>query len=148
MGKKGVAIGPRVTIGWGVVKRKVKGKSVTSSPTSRILKSTADAFGLKEVKQSTTTGARTKSITTKKGKRLILQGGTSVVAAKKMFASIDGKVWHQLPVPVGVSLAQAFAIFKGGKKTFAIKFQGGTPKVIGKASRDTKSKSKLATKTK
>ena len=117
---------------------------MSSLLTSQVLESTAKLFGLKAAKDGSAGSAVTKNITTKKGKRLILVGGVKKVGNRKIFASTDGKVFHQLPVPVGVSLAKAYAIFKGGKKAYVIKFQGGLPKIIGKASKDTKSKSKAA----
>lgn len=144
MAKKGEKAGPRVTVSWGTSTKKVKGKKVTNVVTSQVLESTAKLFGLKTVTKSTSATAVTKSIKTTKGKRLILSGGVKKVGTKKMFASVDGKVFHQLPIPMGLSLAKAYSIFQGGKKAYVIKFQGGTPRIIGKKGKDTKSKSKAA----
>lgn len=144
MAKKGTPVGPRITVEWGTIKVKRGGKNVSVRLSSQVVKTTATLFGLKESK-GTTVGAATKSITTKKGKRLILSGGVAKVGTKKLFASVDGKVFHQMPIPVGLSLAKAFAVLKQGKKASEIKFQGGVSRIIGKASKDTKSKSKLAT---
>lgn len=144
MAKKGVKVGPRIIVQWASVKRKVNGKTVTVSLTSQVLKSTATLFGLKESK-SGGSSAVVKNITTKKGKRTVLSGGTKSVGTRKMYATVDNRVYHQLPVPAGLSLAKAYAVFKAGKKAAAIKFQGGTPRIIGKASKDTKSKSKAST---
>ncbi len=141
------SLGPRITIEWGTIKRKLKGKSTTVRLSSQVLSSTAKLLGLKESKGSTV-GATTKSITAKGkngGKRLILSGGVSKVASKKLMASVDGKTWHQLPIPNGLSLSRAFAVLKAGKKAYEIKFPGGTSRVIGKPSKDTKSKAKTAT---
>ena len=143
MAKKGVKVGPRIIVVWAKVKKKVNGKTVEVSLTSQVVKTTADLFGLKESKTGGSS-ATTKNITTKKGKRTILVGGTKSVGTRKMFATVDGRVYHQLPVPTGLSLAKAYSIFKAGKKASAIKFQGGTPKIIGKATKDTKSKSRAA----
>ena len=143
MAKKGVPVGPRIMVQWANVKKKVNGKTVTVSLTSQVVKTTADLFGLKESK--TGGGSATiKNITTKKGKKTILTGGVRAVGTRKMYASTDGKIFHQLPVPTGLSLAKAYSIFKAGKKAYVIKFQGGIPRIIGKATKDTKSKSKAA----
>ncbi len=141
--KKG-PVGPRIEVSWGTITKKVKGKKTTIKLTSRVLQSTATLFGLKAA-AGNVSGATTKQIKTKTGNRLIISGGVSRVSTKKMYASVDGKTWHQLPVPDGLSLAKAFAIFKGGKKAYEIKFHGGTPQVIGKPTKDTKSKAKTAT---
>jgi hypothetical protein len=146
MPKKGVPTGPRITVEWGSVKRKVKGKSVSVKATSQVVKTTATLFGLKESKTGGT-GASVKTITTKKGKKTILSGGVNKVTTRKIEASVDGKVWHQMPLPIGISLAKAFAILKSGKKAYMIKFHGGTPRIIGKPGKDTKTKSKAAAKT-
>ena len=138
-------IGPRVTIEWGTITRKKKGKKVTSKATSRVVKTTAELFGLKESKA---VAAKVVSVKATKGTRKIIQSPSQTVATRKMLASVDGKVFHQIPLPAGISLAKAFAIMQKGKKAYMIKFQGGTPKIIGKASKDTKSKSKLAKTTK
>lgn len=147
MPKKGVKTGPRVTVEWGTIKKKVNGKSVTVRLSSQVVQTTAKLFGLKESK-GTTVGATTKSIKAKNGTRLILTGGVAKVGTKKLYASVDGKVFHQMPIPIGLSLARAFAILKSGKKAYEIKFQGGTSRIIGKPSKDTKSKAKDATATK
>lgn len=142
---KGKAVGPRVTIEWGTVTRKQKGKKVTVKVTSRVVKSTAELFGLKEAK-----AVSAKVVSTKSGKptRKIIQAPTRHVSSRKMLASVDGKVFHQIPIPAGVSLSKAFAVFQKGKKAHMIKFQGGIPKIIGVASKDTKSKAKAAKATK
>lgn len=145
MPKKGTPTGPRITVEWGTIKVKRGGKAVNVSLSSQVVKTTATLFGLKESKKAGT-GAVVKSITTKKGKKLILSGGINRVGTRKMLATVDGKVWHQLPVPTGLSLAKAFAVFKIGRKAYEIKFQGGTPRIIGKPSKDGKSKSKEAKK--
>jgi hypothetical protein len=146
MAKKGQKVGPRIIVEWGTIKKKTGGKTVAVKLTSQVVKTTADLFGLKESKAGGSS-AVTKNITTKKGKRLILSGGVSKVATRKMFASTDGKVFHQLPVPAGLSLAKAYSVFKAGKKAYEIKFQGGTSRIIGKPTKDTKTKSKAADKT-
>lgn len=138
-------IGPRVTIEWGTITRKRKGKKVNIKATSRVVKTTAELFGLKESKA---VGAKVVNVKVAKGTRKIIQSPSRSVASRKMFASVDGKVFHQIPLPAGISLAKAFAILQKGKKAYMIKFQGGTPKIIGVASKDTKSKSKLAKTTK
>jgi hypothetical protein len=139
---KGVKVGPRVTIDWGAVSRKVNGKKSNVKVVSRVVATTAKLFGLTESK---TVAAKIVNSKTKKGTRKIIQSPSTSVARRVIFASTDGKIWHRVPVPQGISLAKAFAIFQKGKKAYAIKFQGGIPKIIGKASKDTKSKSKLAT---
>ena len=150
MAKKGVKTGPRITVFWAKVKRKVDGKSVDVSLTSQIVKTTADLFGLKAQKAGPGVGGATvKTIKTKKGSRVILSGGNKTIGTRKMYASTDGKVFHQFPVPVGLSLAKAYAILKAGKKAYIVKFQGGTPKIVGSSPvKDTKSKSALAKTTK
>lgn len=145
MAKKGEKIGPRITVEWGTVKKKRAGKTVSVKLTSQVVKTTATLFGLKESKAGGT-GATVKNITTKKGKRTILSGGVSKVGTRKMYASTDGKIFHQLPVPAGLSLAKAYSIFKAGKKAYEIKFQGGVSRIIGKPTKDTKTKSKNADK--
>lgn len=145
MPKKGTPIGPRVTIEWGTRKVKRAGKTVNEKLTSQVVETTAKLLGLKTSKTGGT-GATTKNITTKKGKKLILTGGVNRVGTRKMFVSVDGKIWHQMPVPMGLSLAKAFATVKAGKKAWGIKFQGGTTRLVGaKATKDTKSKAKTAT---
>lgn len=138
-------IGPRVTIEWGTITRKRKGKKVNIKATSRVVKTTAELFGLKESKA---VGAKVVNVKVAKGTRKIIQSPSRSVASRKMFASVDGKVFHQIPLPAGISLAKAFAILQKGKKAYMIKFQGGTPKIIGVASKDTKSKAKAAKTTK
>lgn len=148
MAKKGEKVGPRITVEWGSIQVKRAGKKVSVKLTSQVVKTTATLFGLKESK-SGGSAAVTKNIKTKKGNRVILSGGVSRVGTRKLFASVDGKVFHQLPVPIGLSLAKASTILKAGKKVYELKFQGGTSRIIGtKAIKDTKSKSKLATTTK
>lgn len=142
MAKKGEKAGPRITVQWANVKKKVKGKTVNTVLASQVLESTAKLFGLKAAKNTVST---VKNITTKKGKKTVLIGGIRKVGSRKMFASTDGKIWHQLPVPFGLSLAKAYSIFKAGKKAYVIKFQGGTPKIIGVSSKDTKSKAARTT---
>jgi len=138
---KGKSAGPRVNIDWGTVSRKVKGKKKNVRATSRVLKSTADLFGLKESKASAPKIVNVKSA---KGTRTVIQSASKTIGVSKMYASIDGKTWHQLPLPTGLSLAKAYAMFQKGKKAYAIKFKGGTAKVIGKIGKDTKSKAKTA----
>ena len=138
---KGTKVGPRVTIEWGAVSRKVNGKKSNVKVTSRVVATTAKLFGLTESK---TVAAKIVNTKTKKGSRKIIQSPSTSVARRVIFASVDGKIWHRVPVPQGISLAKASAIFQKGKKAYAIKFQGGDPKIIGKASKDTKSKSKAA----
>lgn len=142
---KGKKVGPRVTIEWGTVSRKQSGKKVNVKATSRVVKTTADLFGLKESKA---VGAKVINAKAKKGTRKVIQAPSRSVSSRKMLASVDGKVWHQIPLPTGISLAKAFAILQKGKKAYMIKFQGGTPKIIGTASKDTKSKAKAAKTTK
>ena len=142
---KGKKVGPRVTIEWGTVPRKQKGKKVNVKATSRVVKTTADLFGLKESKA---VGAKVINTKTAKGSRKIIQSPSRSVSSRKMFASVDGKVFHQIPLPAGISLAKAFAIMQKGKKAYMIKFQGGIPKIIGVPSKDTKSKAKAAKTTK
>lgn len=145
MAKKGVKVGPRITVEWGSVKVKRGGKQINVKLTSQVVKTTAVLFGLKESK-SGGSAAVTKNIKTKKGNRTILSGGFAKIGSRKLFASVDGKVFHQLPVPVGLSLAKASTILKAGKKVYEVKFQGGNSRIVGtKAIKDTKSKSKLAT---
>ncbi len=142
---KGKKVGPRVTIEWGTVSRKKSGKKTNVKATSRVVETTAKLFGLTESKAVAAKVVNTKS---KKGTRKIIQAPSRSVSSRKMLASVDGKVWHQIPLPTGISLAKAFAILQKGKKAYMIKFQGGTPKIIGKASKDTKSKAKVAKDTK
>ena len=142
---KGKSVGPRVNIDWGTVSRKVKGKKTNVRAMSRVLKSTADLFGLKESKAS---APKIANVKTAKGSRKVIQSASTKVGTTKMYASVDGKTWHQLPLPMGLSLAKAYAMFQKGKKAYAIKFKGGTAKVIGKIGKDTKSKAKTAKATK
>lgn len=142
-GKSG---GPRVVIDWGQITTKKKGKKVTKKLSSRVLESTATLFGLKVSKVG---GAVTKILKTKKGNRVVINSPLAAVARRKIYATVDGKVWHSIPAPGGLSLAKAFITLKKGGKAYAIKFQGGTPKVIGKSPiKDTKSKAKAATTSK
>lgn len=139
---KGKSVGPRIVIDWGTKSTKVKGKRVSTKLSSRVLESTATLFGLKA---SSVSGASLKTQKTKKGNRVVISSPLSAVARRKMYASVDGKIWHSIPIPGGMSLAKAFGVLQKGKKAYAIKFQGGTPKIIGKApTKDTKSKSKDA----
>ena len=138
---KGTKVGPRVTIDWGSVSKKVDGKKKNVKASSRVVETTAKLFGLKE---STASSAKIVNVKTKKGTRKVIQSPSTAVARRVIFASTDGVIWHRVPVPQGISLAKAFAVFQKGKKAYAIKFQGGTPKIIGKATKDTKSKSKEA----
>jgi hypothetical protein len=138
---KGVKVGPRVTIDWGTTTKKVAGKKVNVKAVSRVLASTATLFGLKEGKAP---GSTVVNVKTKKGSRKVLKTPNVTVSSRVIEASVDGRIYHRVPVPQGVSLAKAFAIFQKGKKAYAIKLPGGLPKIIGKASKDTKSKSKKA----
>ena len=138
-------IGPRVTIEWGTITRKKKGKKVTVKATSRVVKTTAELFGLKESKA---VSAKIVSVKVAKGTRKIIQAPSRSVSSRKMFASVDGKVFHQIPLPAGISLSKAFATLQKGKKAYMIKFQGGISKIIGVPSKDTKTKSKAAKTTK
>lgn len=147
MPKKGEKSGPRIVVDWGTRSKTVKGKKATIKMQSRVLESTAKLFGLKAVK---TGGSSIATIKPKKGvARSIIKSPLMKIAARKMLASVDGKVYHSLPVPIGCSLASAYKVLMGGKKAYSIKYQGGTPKIIGKAPiKDTKSKAKAATETK
>lgn len=138
---KGTKVGPRVTIDWGSVSRKVNGKKKNVKATSRVVATTAKLFGLTETKS---VAAKVVNVKSSKGTRKIIQSPSTGVARRVILASVDGVIYHRVPVPQGVSLAKAFAIFQKGKKAYSIKFQGGTPKIIGTRSKDTKSKSKKA----
>ena len=142
---KGKPAGPRVTIEWGTKTIKQSGKKVNVKAASRVLKSTADLFGLKESKAAQ---PKVINVKVKKGTRKVIQSPSRSVSSRKMLASTDGEVWHQIPLPTGISLAKAFAIIQKGKKAHAIKFQGGLAKIIGPISKDTKSKAKTAKATK
>lgn len=134
--------GPRVVIDWGQLNVKKKGKKVAKKLSSRVLESTATLFGLKT---STVGGAVVKTLKTKKGNRVVIASPLITVARRKMLASTDGKTWHSIPVPSGLTLAKAFITLQKGGKAYAIKFQGGNAKVIGKKPvKDTKSKAKSA----
>lgn len=138
---KGTKVGPRITVEWGSITKKVKGQKKNVKATSRVVATTAKLFGLTESK---TVGAKIVNAKSAKGTRKILQSPSTSVARRVIMATVDGKIYHRVPVPQGVSLAKAFAIFQKGKKAYAIKFEGGIPKIIGKASKDTKTKSKVA----
>ena len=97
--------GPRVVIDWGQITVKKKGKKVAKKMSSRVLESTATLFGLKP---STVGGAVTKVLKTKKGNRVVISSPLITVARRKIFASTDGKTWHSIPVPSGLTLAKAF----------------------------------------
>lgn len=144
MGKKGVKTGPRIVVDWGTRSKTVNGKKVTVKMQSRILQTTATLFGLKSVKVGSSSLVVIKS---KKGvNRTIIKSPSTKIASRKIYASVDGKIYHSLPVPIGCSLAGAYKVLMGGRKAYSIKFQGGTPKIIGKAPlKDTKSTSKKAT---
>ncbi len=139
--QKGKKVGPRITVDWGTVSKKVNGKKSNVKASSRVVATTATLFGLVESKAAVAKVINTK---TKTGSRKIIKSPSTAVARRVIFATVDGKIWHRVPVPQGISLAKAFAIFQKGKKAYAIKFQGGLAKIIGKASKDTKSKSKAA----
>jgi hypothetical protein len=138
---KGKKVGPRITVEWGSVTKKVNGQKKNVKVTSRVVATTATLFGLTESKAAAAKVVNTK---TKKGTRKVLQSPSTGVARRVIMATVDGKIYHRVPVPQGISLAKAFAIFQKGKKAYAIKFQGGIPKIIGKASKDSKTKSKAA----
>jgi hypothetical protein len=140
---KGTKTGPRITIEWGTVSRKVNGQKKSVKVTSRVVATTAKLFGLTESKA---VAAKVVSAKGGKGGRKVIQAPSTIVSPRVILASVDGVIYHRVPVPQGVSLSKAFPVFQKGKKAYAIKFQGGLPKIIGKPSKDTKSKAKAATK--
>lgn len=140
---KGKPVGPRVAIGWGSISIKQGGKKVNKQTSSNVLESTAKLFGLTASKAIQ---PKIVNVKTSKGSRKIIKTPSTALSRRVIEATVDGKVWHRVPVPQGISLAKAYAIFQKGKKAYAIKFQGGIPKIIGKPSKDTKTKSKAAAK--
>ncbi len=147
MAKKGVTLGPRIQIGWGKVTRKVAGKKTSSTAYSKVPGKIAALFGLKEAKVSSgSSGAKVKK--DKKGRRRLVAPSAAGIGASYLLATVDGKVWHRVRIPQGVSLAQASTVLRTGKKVYGIKFPNGEAKLIGTKSRDNLSKSKAAATTK
>lgn len=143
MPKKGESLGPRVLVSWGTVKRKVKGKTTSSTAYSKVPGKIATLFGLKTATPSKGgSGATVKK--DKKGRRRLVAPSGAGIGANYLLATVDGKTWHRVRIPQGVSLAQASTVLRSGRKVFGIKFPNGEAKLIGTKSKDTLSKSKTA----
>jgi hypothetical protein len=143
MPKKGETLGPRVTISWGSLTRKVAGKKTTATTYSKVPGKIATLFGLKAANVAKgSSGATVKK--DKKGRRRLVAPTAQGIGANYLMATVDGKTWHRVRIPQGVSLAQASTVLRSGRKVYAIKFPNGQAKQIGTKSRDTVSKSKAA----
>jgi hypothetical protein len=146
MPKKGVTLGPRIQISWGKVTRKSAGKKTSSTAYSKVPGKIAALFGLKEAKVSAgSSGATVKK--DKKGRRRLVAPSAAGIGANYLLATVDGKTWHRVRIPQGVSLAQASTVLRSGRKVYGIKFPNGAPKLIGTKSKDGLSKAKTATTT-
>jgi hypothetical protein len=143
MPKKGVTLGPRIQISWGKVTRKSAGKKTSSTAYSKVPGKIAALFGLKEAKVSAgSSGATVKK--DKKGRRRLVAPSAAGIGANYLLATVDGKNWHRIRIPQGVSLAAASTVLRSGRKVYAIKFPNGEAKLIGAKSRDSVTTAKPA----
>lgn len=134
--KKGT---PRVSVSWGKDTFKDSSnppKVVTVFVYSRVFESIQKLFNL-PLGTSAGAGTTTKVIQTKKGPRTVLAGSAvqKGVSARYMFAttgSVDAEgkdqgktIWHRIPVPPSLSLAQFHGVLAKGGKCVAVKNERG-----------------------
>lgn len=137
--KKNVAKGKRVLVEWGSVKLKSGGKTTNQKVYSRVIKSVADAMGLKEAKAPANTIRKNKKGSQYLGGISVARGASKYVlvsvgetAKAKTKGGADREIFHRVPIPRGISMAKASAILVKAGKAKTIKFPNGTPKPIGK----------------
>jgi hypothetical protein len=114
---KSKALGQRVTVLMGQVKKKVKGKDTNTNVYSLMLKSTADYFGFK-IEASATTKPSSGSGSKKRSPRLIRgssgSGSIKVPAGKP--ATGKKQAYKRIPIPNGLTLIQIKAFLSKASK--------------------------------
>lgn len=134
---------PRIAVSWGTdtVTTNADGKSkkVKKIVTSMVYENIVKIFNLP--KAAGAAGVKTKTITTKKGPRKVIDGAaSSSVSPKHIMISTgsfdnDGKdkgkmLWHRLPVPPSISLADIVDTLKATGKVYACKWPRGKTYII------------------
>jgi hypothetical protein len=127
--KKGIK-GRRVAVSWGAVTRTIKGKKTKVPALSLVKESVITVTGLKPFKQT----AALKLTKDKKGRTRIASQGLTRTASRYVLAwageyggKKKAKKWHRIPIPAGISLANAAKQLQGGKKVVEVKFPSTLP---------------------
>lgn len=127
--------GPRVLIFWGIVQKKVGGKTIKFDAYSKIPQATQTALGLKVAQQKTSSGASAAVKKDKKG-RLRLSAPKAGVGTHYLLAWAGdytpkgAQRWLRIRLPQEVGLARAVAVLSAGKKIRSIKFPNGVERII------------------
>jgi hypothetical protein len=134
---------PRVAVSWGTdtVSTTKDGKTTKKKQvvTSMVYENVVKIFNL--TKASGAAGVKTKTIQTKKGPRKVIDGAASMtVSPKHIMVSTgafdnDGKdrgkmLWHRVPVPPSISLADIVDNLKATGKVYAVKWPRGKTYII------------------
>ncbi|MGL5063454.1 MAG: hypothetical protein ACRC62_26020 [Microcoleus sp.] len=134
---------PRVAVTWGTdtvtTSKDGKTKKTKKVVTSMVFENIVKIFNLP--KAAGAAGVKTKTITTKKGPRKVIDGAaTSSVSPKYIMAStgafdVSGKdqgsmLWHRIPVPASISLADIVDTLKATGKVYAVKWPRGKTYII------------------
>jgi hypothetical protein len=134
---------PRIAVSWG--KDKVttssdgKTKTETKIVTSMVYENIVKVFNLP--KAAGAAGVKTKTITTKKGPRKVIDGAaSSSISPKYIMISTgsfdnEGKdkgkmIWHRISVPASISLADIVDVLKATGKVYAVKWPRGRTYII------------------
>jgi hypothetical protein len=114
--KKSKALGQRVTVLVGQVKKKKNGKDTNVNVYSHMLKSTADYFGFK-IEASATTTPSSKGGGKKATPRLVRgSSGAGSIKVPKAAAKDKKPTFARIPIPSGLPLTQIKAFLQKASK--------------------------------
>lgn len=126
-GKKETA-GRRIPVSWGTVTKKVGGKATKVPAISMVGENVVTACGLKPYKF----GNRLKTVKDKKGRTRVAGQGITYSATRYLLVHIKDDVtpkgtprWRRVPIPQGISLANASKQLQGGKKVAKVRLPSG-----------------------